>query len=61
MQDKFRILDDDKGTQLKRDNYLLHSEYFMGSSDKIRFFFDPKAYDHDGKLVDGRSILTDYF
>ena len=38
---------------LKRNNY------FMTSGDKVRFFFDPLAYDKDEKLVDGE-ISTDF-
>jgi len=28
------------------------NNYFMTSGDKIRFFFDPNAYDKDGNLID---------
>ena len=50
LSEKFRLLDDEEGKQadiLKRNNY------FMTSGDKVRFFFDPMAYDHDENLVDG--------
>ena len=56
MSEKFRLLDDEEGKQadmLKRNNY------FMTSGDKVRFFFDPLAYDKDEKLVDGE-ISTDF-
>ena len=26
----------------------------LTSGDKIRFFFDPNAYDKDGNLIDGK-------
>ena len=48
--EKFRCLDDEEGKQadmLKRNNY------FMTSGDKIRFFFDPLAYNANDELVDG--------
>ena len=56
MSEKFRLLDDEEGKQadmLKRNNY------FMTSGDKVRFFFDPLAYDKDEKLVDGETS-TDF-
>ena len=46
--EKFYCGDDDKKNQLLKRN-----DYFMTSGDKVRFFFDPCAYDENNQLKGG--------